>query len=200
MTLFKHDLAACRKFVERGKIYSSHFEKTKMSNATMGSVATLSQFFSDRGLRFIPRVCGSPGISLINGVLVENDPKLSERQIGIFEFSGKQSKKQPAVLRIFGSDKLTAAQKWASELSQVLNLLVVVELASPSPRYCRNFDPAGEVNKTRWAWIGSMVDLSLLSLLFLLFVSLVIPMLNFSSPLLAFAVVIRVLVFIIFHV
>ncbi len=180
-----------------------------MSNAIVGSVATLSQFFSDRGLKFIPRVCDSPGISLVNGVLVENDSKLSERQIGIFsaeggsafggELSTNRKNKRPAILRIFGSDKFRIAQEWAGELSQVLNFQVIAELASPSPRYCRNFDPAEELNKTRWAWIGSMVDLSLLSLFLLLFVSLVIPALNFSSPLLAFAVVFRVFIFIIFR-
>ena len=131
---------------------------------------------------------------------MESDTNFSERQIGILEASGKQKKNHPAILRIFGSDKLEAAKKWAEELSQAFNFRVVVELASQDPRYCRGFDPAAELNKTRWAWIGAMIDLSLLSLLLLLFVTLVIPTLNFSSPLLAFAVVLRVLVFIIFRV
>ncbi len=165
-----------------------------------GSAAVLSQFFSDRGFKFLPRVCDSPGLSLINGVLVEGDSNFKERQIGILESSGQPKKNQLAILRIFGSDKLAIAQKLAGELSQVFNLQVVVELASPKPRYRKDFDPAIEVNKTRWAWIGSMIDMSLLALLLLSFVSLVIPTMSFSSPLLAFAVVIRVLVFIIFHI
>ncbi len=171
-----------------------------MNRASLGVTTTLSQFFSYRGFVFITRLDGSAGSSTVNGAVFGRDFDSHDRQIGIFESPGRKGEKRAAVLRVFGSDKLEIARKWADELSGMLNFRIVVELASVSPRYCRNFDLKAELNKTRWAWIGAMSSLSVMVMLILAFMALVIPTLNFSSPFLAVAIVIRALVFIIFHV